>query len=110
MKVALLLVCLAFDGCFDSTPAPKPIAKKVKENRVPVHRFVLTKFNPGVAFDSQTGQLCKTWDWRLSGEATSDKEGFTPQRSLGEFSPTCLSLYQQYPSGVGTESEALSDE
>ena len=79
---------------------------------MPVHRFVLTKFNGGVAFDTQTGQICRTWDWESGGEpAKSDpKTGFTPQRVFGEFAPTCLSLYQQYPSGTNPQSESLPDE
>src|SRR6266478_3456032 len=61
---------------------------------------------------TQTGQLCRTWDWKLIGKPAKPDEqsGTVPQRSVGELTPTCLSLYQQYPSGVNPQSEALPDE
>jgi hypothetical protein len=77
-----------------------------------VHRFVLTRTNGDVAFDTQTGQICRTWDWAPVGKTSKPdpESGNMPQRSFGEFTPTCVSLYKQYPSGVSTESEALADE
>jgi hypothetical protein len=119
MKPHLLLFSitgLIFSGCDQlNTPANKSSSTKgqtAKENRVPVHRFVLTRYDAGVAFDTQTGQLCRTWDWKLMGKAAKPDEqsGTVPQRSVGELTPTCLSLYQGYPSGVTTQSEALSDD
>lgn len=56
------------------------------------HRFVLAKIptDDGVAFDTQTGQLCRTWDWKPVGRhAEPDKTGTTPQLSIGEFAPAC---------------------
>ena len=35
-------------------------AKPAKET--PGHRFVLTRSDDSVAFDTQTGQICRTWD------------------------------------------------
>jgi hypothetical protein len=92
--------------------APPTPAQKSKVNRVAAHRFVLTKFNGGVAFDTQTGQICRTWDWSLSGKpATPDPvSGIVPQRSYGELAPTCLSLYQQYPSGADSGTEVVVDD
>jgi len=66
------------------------------------HRFVLTKFDGGVAFDTQTGQICRTWDWLpVGGHPKANAEtGTTPQIAFGEYAPTCLFLYEQYPSGT----------
>jgi hypothetical protein len=58
-----------------------------------------------VAFDTQTGQLCRTWDWSTTGaKATPDKNGIVPQQATGELTPTCISLYKQYPTGPNGES------
>jgi hypothetical protein len=91
--------------------APKPTVVE-KESRVPVHRFVLTRNDFNVAFDTQTGQICRTWGWVPLGkpEKPDVATGSAPQRQFGEFSPTCLSLYQQFPSGMSLESESLPDE
>jgi hypothetical protein len=77
-----------------------------------VHRFVLTRESGDVAFDTQTGQICRTWEWAPVGKAPKPdpESGNRAQRSFGEFTPTCLSLYQRYPSGVNNQSEALADE
>ena len=109
----LILVTLA--GCDQLNPSANkssPKTQAARENRVPVHRFVLTRYDPGVAFDTQTGQLCRTWDWKLIGKPAKPDEqsGTAPQRSVSEPTPTYLSLYQQYPSGVNPQSEALPDE
>src|SRR5437879_4640274 len=67
------------------------------------HRFVMTKFDGGVAFDTQTGQICKTWVWEATGKPQkADTSGNVLPRTFGEFSPTCLSLYEKYPSGDDT--------
>lgn len=114
LSVALLAIVLS--GCDElnqtqqKTPAPAP-APKVKANRVAVHRFVLTKFDGAVAFDSQTGQICRTWEWQPVGKAAKpDENGSVPQRAYGEYTPTCLSLYQQYPSGTDSGAEVISDD
>jgi hypothetical protein len=112
-RTILIGFCLLFSGCEGLIPESKQIKTKVvKENRVPVRRFVLTKYDAGVAFDTQTGQLCKTWEWTPIGkEPPVDKEsGGRAQRTLGEFAPTCVSLYKEFPSGTGTTSENLPDE
>jgi hypothetical protein len=111
----LPLFVLTLSGCEQlnqPTQPARPTVKAPRESRVPVHRFVLTRADPGAAFDTQTGQLCRTWDWKMSGRAQEpDKEtGQLLQRSVGELTPTCLSLYEKYPSGVNPQSEALPDE
>jgi hypothetical protein len=85
------------------TPAPAP--------RHPIHRFVLTQFGGGVALDTQTGQICKTWDWEPLGKepAPDPVSGNVAPRAFGEFSPTCISLYNSYPT-TGTESQELGGE
>lgn len=55
---------------------------------------MVNKGNWGVAFDTQTGQLCRTWDWEPMTAPKYNKEGSAPQDVLAEFSPTCLSIYQ----------------
>lgn len=62
----------------------------------PTHRFQLTKFAGGVAFDTQTGQICRTWDWEPSGKPSDTGA----QRSFGEYAPTCLDLYNRFPTSV----------
>src|SRR5208282_3742613 len=81
------------------TPAPAP--------RHPIHRFVLTQ-SGGVALDTQTGQICKTWDWEPIGKqpAPDPVSGTVAPRAFGEFSPTCISLYNSYPT-TGTEPQEL---
>jgi len=36
--------------------------------------------------------------------------GGSPQRIIGEFSPTCLSLYEKYPSGDGDNTQVIEDQ
>ena len=103
MKLALLpLVAFLLTDTYE-TPSSKPQPPRPisKIHRTPVHRFTLLRNDPGVAFDTQTGQVCRTWGWVPGGKpATADPEsGNTPQRTFGEFSPTCLELYKQYESG-----------
>jgi hypothetical protein len=98
------LVLLQQSGCDTTSPKPASVNKtaaKVAKPRRPIHRFVLTKYpeNSGVAFDTQTGQICRTWDWQPVGrEAVTDENGRLTQRSIGEFAPTCDTLYQKFSS------------
>lgn len=114
LAIAGVFLILTLSGCDElSQTAKKTVTTQTsKASRVPVHRFVLTRHDADVAFDTQTGQLCRTWDWRLSGKPSKPdaESGTMPQRSIGEFTPTCLTLYREYPSGVNPDSEALLDE
>lgn len=75
--------------------APAP-AKRTTSH--PTHRFALAQPLKDVAFDTQTGQLCRTWDWEVMAKpSTPDKSGDVPERRVGELAPTCLSLYEKYP-------------
>lgn len=115
MKLTSLVImtCLCFlsAGC-DELLQQKPTKTKiVKENRVPVRRFILTR-GMDIAFDTQTGQLCKTWQWEPTAKLTPQQEssGVHTQRVPGEFAPACVTLYKDFPSGTGTTSENLPDE
>lgn len=92
-----LAVCLS--GCDQLTPKPI-ITMKIpdQDEHFPVRRFELVGHDANVAFDTQTGQLCKTWDWQPSGKPSKPdpESGGFPQRSLGEYAPTCLSLFIQW--------------
>ena len=103
MKSALvLLLSLAvLQGSCPANPPAKPQTQKQSQvPQTPIHRFIPTH-DLGLAFDTQTGQLCKTWDWQpLAPEVKPDKEGKIPQRTYGEFTPTCLSVYKEYPTGT----------
>lgn len=115
----LVLWCLMLGllGCDLLNQAQTPPAKKaesqasIPERRMPVRRFVLTRLDDDVAFDTQTGQICRTWDWQPTGKAAQPDPttGGMPQRKYGEFAPTCLSLYQEYPSATSPESETIPD-
>jgi hypothetical protein len=116
-KFLLRVVLSAFvglSGCDELNQTPNKPVKAVaakKDNRVPVHRFVLTRNDFDVAFDTQTGQLCRTWDWSPLGKPSKPDPdtGGSPQRKFGEFAPTCLATYVQYPSGTDPQSESMLD-
>ena len=114
MKAALLLaIILSVAGCDDITSANSKKAEKPRSTKksAPIHRFVQESYNAGVAFDTQTGQICKTWDWKPMGpDAKPDANGNTPQRTLGEFSPMCSSLYALYPSQVEESEQSYDSE
>jgi hypothetical protein len=114
MKTVATIALFAFiqqSGC-DNSPA-KTSAPKAVGLKPPLHRFVLTRYpaDAGVAFDTQTGQICRTWEWSPSGPAPEPDPttGNAPQRSIGEFAPLCLSIYTQYPSGPGDGGSAVED-
>ena len=106
LPVGVVVCALAQCAC-DLAPtkaAPAATAKPTPQ-RPPLHRFVLTRVpnDSSVAFDTQTGQICRTWGWQPVGtDAKPDRiTGNVPQRLIGEFTPACLSLYEKYPSGPG---------
>ena len=73
----------------------------------PIRRFEITR-NLDVAFDTQTGQLCRTWEWEPSSpKPKSSDDGTFPQRAVGEFTPTCLSLYEKYPTNARSIDELM---
>ena len=77
-------------------------SKDIRTKRIeaPLRRFEMMQLGAGdVAFDTKTGQLCRTWDWQTTGKgpAPDPNTGLVPQRRLGEFTPTCITLYKNYP-------------
>ena len=95
---AILALMWIQDDC-DPRKKPEPqLAEKKQMTSHPTHRFVLAQPLKDVAFDTQTGQLCRTWEWTIVGpKGKTDTEGNSPERKIGEFAPTCLSLYEGYP-------------
>ena len=80
-----------------------PLGQPPEQPHPAVHRFELTPHSYDVAFDTQTGRICRTWDWGVSGtgSAPDPVSGKTSERKWGEFSPTCLDLYREHLSGPG---------
>jgi hypothetical protein len=83
MRIAVGLAVLILQqslGC-DQTPTPK------EHHAPPIHRFVSVTVppSPGMALDTMTGQLCRTWDWAYTAK---------PDASDLNTAPTCLSLYE----------------
>ena len=84
-------------GCLDDSPTKPATTAKQPVTSAPTHRFVLSR-TTDLAFDTQTGQLCRTWDWKpLAPAQKPNSSGDTPERMTGEFTPTCLTLYSEYP-------------
>lgn len=102
--ILIVLLALSVAGCDQMTPAnaaPAQPKKHAVKRPIPVHRFVQNTYNPDVAFDTQTGQICKTWTWEPMVKAKPDPvTGSVPQSSLGQFSPTCASIYAISPSQI----------
>ena len=113
-RTAVLLASLALipmSGCDNFISAQKkPVAATAKRGPA-IHRFTLTRGTSDVAIDSQTGQICRTWDWQVLGKASKPDPltGNVPERKWGELAPTCLSLYQQFPSGSGEGTTVVQD-
>src|SRR5438309_9126368 len=99
----VLFLSLSFVGCDElnkpqsttaqgteaPTPPKQPLARRVNVCDA-TNRFHLTEAYPlgektGLALDSCTGQLCRTWDWGYSDKRHA-------QGSLDSV-PTCVSLY-----------------
>ncbi len=110
MKIAsilLLSLVLIQQACPSDQPNKAP--QHTPQRQSPTHRFVITR-DIDLAFDTQTGQLCRTWDWSpVAPPAKANTEGATPQRVPGELTPTCLSLYEKYPT-VALSSEPVAVE
>ena len=64
--IALLAALATLTGCGELQQSSAKAAATSKpqkaQSRGTAHRFTLTKLNGGVAFDTQTGQICRTWD------------------------------------------------
>lgn len=106
--VAVSILALVLFGC-DAINPPKKATEK-KAAHTPTHRFsVISRFGGDVAFDTQTGQLCRTWNWTLPN-IKPDSTGRVDQIKLGQLAPTCLSLYQMYPSQADDSAVVVQDD
>jgi hypothetical protein len=105
--VALSLSCDEWQLQRKQPPAPAKPPTPIHA----IHRFALTRYDGGVAFDTQTGQICRTWDWSpVAAPPKPGINGLYPQRTFGEYSPTCISLYKDYPSGMDASVEVTPDQ
>ena len=74
-------------------------------------RFALSRFSGEVAFDRQTGETCRTWNWIPSKLGKSDPNtGVAPEVKYGEYTPMCIELFNRYPSGTSPQPESIADE
>jgi len=75
----LMLAMLAQSGC--------------ERPRKPIQRFVSVEepHHEGVALDTATGILCRTWDWHYNSNAPSDATGGLDDLKL------CYELYKEDP-------------
>lgn len=90
MKKALLFLSfmLVVAGCQQqqpvvaaTTPAPTPIPQRPQ-------RFVpVAAEQGGLALDTETGILCRTWNWTPTSKQQSTS------KVISEWSPLCVSLY-----------------
>ena len=106
MKLLILVVVilLPMTGCEQlaeqskpSSPAPSSVPERLSH---PIGRFEkIQNFRVDVALDSQTGQLCKTWEWQSTNRNTPD-----PYETL----PTCDLLYKTFPTTEKSEREGIS--
>jgi hypothetical protein len=55
---------------------------------------------PGVAVDTVTGQLCRTWDWNYTANPNA--------KSMNTI-PTCLSIFQDTPSETTSREDYIFD-
>lgn len=95
-RVAVLCLLLASiqTGCRRHWTHHKRLAEHPNP---PTQRFALTQ-DIDLAFDTQTGQLCRTWDWTAVAQKLKPTDkGLVPQYKPGQNTSTCLSLYQQVP-------------
>jgi hypothetical protein len=93
--LSLISLALCLSACDKLSQPTITVKVPDQDEHFLPRRFELVEHNANVAFDTQTGQLCKTWDWQASGKfgKIDPDTGGVPPRSLGEFAPTCLSLY-----------------
>lgn len=91
---------LALAGCdqFKQPQKAETKAPVATAPRPPIHRFTPLSTDYNVAFDTQTGQICRTWDWQVLGKPSKPDPvtGVAPPRQFGEEAPTCLSLYNTW--------------
>lgn len=95
MKTAIVaLALLTLTGC---QPPPTAKSEAIPKFIYPVHRFArgtgLSGNDTSVALDTETGQLCRTWDWHYDNSKLNG--------GLDTL-PLCLNIYYIYPTANGT--------
>ena len=87
--LAITILLAIATGCDQLADRPQPSARPSESHPHPIGRFEkLQNFRVDVALDTQTGQLCKTWQWESTNRKSPD-----PYENL----PTCESLYKNFP-------------
>jgi hypothetical protein len=91
--VGLTVALLFIAGCDDLAKEfgyqkSQPAKSQQQSSSTPTHRFMANSHNVDLAFDTQTGQLCRTWDWSpIAPEAKPNAQGGVPQRMVGDLTP-----------------------
>lgn len=105
LVVVALLVLLGESGCLSGQPRQVPAPVIVQ----PYQRFTPIAYGQGFlsfpywAFDTKTGQLCKTWDWQSNSGASEksremgDRSKLSGLDAAGSGTSTCEALWRQYP-------------
>lgn len=107
MRIAFLAVIALLAVQSECNQAPsKPQAPPPQRTIAPIRRFVLARPQTDVAFDTQTGQLCRTWEW--SPALTNEKQPWVEMKP-GQFTPLCVELYKKYPT-TGATGVTISDD
>ena len=60
--VLLLGITLPLVGCSTKQPPPSPLKSALAQSPG-VQRFIPANSDSSVALDTQTGRLCRTWNW-----------------------------------------------
>lgn len=111
MVVPVFIIALMATGC-DSPSQNNKLASKSSTQRSPIRRFEITQRGAAdVAFDTQTGQICRTWAWVPTEKERppNPSTGLSPQIVWGQDAPTCVVLYRDFPSMSG-DVESVPDE
>ena len=71
MLFALAIATLVLAQQLSCAQGGRPTSVKPAAPKPPLHRFILTRYpaDASVAFDTQTGQICKTWEWQPVGKS-----------------------------------------
>lgn len=76
---------------------PKQASVPTQKAVQPYQRFVriasAASMTLNWALDTKTGQVCRTWDWHMQG----DKPRKNGEADITLATPTCFSLYREYP-------------
>lgn len=100
LLLSLPITLLPLAGCDQFRQPQKPETKAAATDitRPPIHRFTPIPNDFNVAFDTKTGEICRTWDWKVLGKSSTPDPvtGDVPTRQFGELAPTCIELYDTW--------------